>query len=149
VIEADNRPIIFQASVLPASDPSLADFDKPSGSLSPPPAKKGTVPFSIRYTVPMDALTVKDVDGKHQIVFGVAAIVLNRYGTLVQRDAHRVTMVLKETAFQRSPHLPIVLDEQLNLAKDDQYLNLGVWDPVTGRAGSIQVPVEISKSTKH
>ncbi len=149
VIELNRRPIIFQAMVLPASDPSLAGLDKPSGSLAPPPRKKGSVPFSIRYTVPMDDLTVTNIDGKHQIVFGVAAIVLNHYGSLVQRNAEQVTMVLKEAAYLRSPHRPIVLDQQINLAKGDQFLSLGVWDPVTGRAGSIQVPVEVAKPSKH
>jgi VWFA-related protein len=148
VTQLNRRPIIFQALVLPASDPSLADLDRPSGSLAPPPRKKGSVLFSIRYTVPLDDFTVKDIDGKHTIVFGVAVIVLNHYGSLVQRNAEKVTMVLTETAFRRSPHRPIVLDQQLNLAKGDQTLSLGVWDTVTGRAGSIQVPVEVSKPSR-
>ena len=148
VTEPNRSPIIFQALVLPAADPALADLDRPSGSLAPPPRKRGSVLFSVRYTVPLDDFTVKEIDGRHQIVFGVAVIVLDHYGSLVQRNAEKVTMVLTETAFRRSPHRPIVLDQQLNLEKGDQTLSLGVWDTFTGRAGSIQIPVEVSKPSR-
>jgi VWFA-related protein len=149
VTEPNNRPIIFQARVLPASDPSLARLDKPSGSLPTPPAKKGAAPFSIRYTVPIDALTVKQVDGKHQVVFGVAVIALNRDGSPEERNAQQVTMTFKEEVFRRDPNLAITLDQQLNLAKGDQFLSLGVWDTATGRAGSIQIPLEVHKPSRH
>ncbi|HTZ89392.1 MAG TPA: VWA domain-containing protein [Alloacidobacterium sp.] len=144
------QPIIFQASVLPESDPAVARRDKPSGSLPAPHAKKGSVPFSIRYTVPIDALAVrKNADGKHQVVFGIAAIALNRDGSLMEHDVEQVTMVLNEQAFRHSPDLPITLDQHLNLAKDDQFLNLGVWDTVNGRFGSIEIPLEVPKPVKH
>ena len=148
VSESNNHPIIFRARVLPSSDPSLAKMDKPSGALSPPPAKKGKVPFSIRYTLPIGAFTVKHVDGKHQVVFGVAVIALNRDGTLMERDARQVTMTFNEEVFRRSPGLPVTLDQQIYLAKGDQFLSLGVWDTSSGRAGSIQIPLEVPKPSK-
>ena len=149
VTELRDQPIIFRASVLPSSDPSVANWEKPSGSLSPPPPKKGSVPFSVRYTVPLNSLTVREVDGKHQIVFAVAAIALNRDGSAVQHDAQQVKMVLKEDVFRRDPNLSVTLDQQLNLTKDDQFLNLGVWDSVSGRFGSIEVPLDVHKPVKH
>jgi hypothetical protein len=76
--------------------------------------------------VPINALTVKQVDGKHQVVFGVAVIALNRDGSPEERNAQQVTMTIKEEVFRRDPNLPIILDQQLNLAKGDQFLSLGV-----------------------
>jgi VWFA-related protein len=148
VTELRDQPIIFRASVLPSSDPSVAKMEKPSGSLSPPPPKKGAVPFSVRYTVPLNSLTVREVDGKHQIVFAVAAIALNRDGSAVQQDAQQVKMVLKEDVFRRDPDISVTLDQKLNLTKDDQFLNLGVWDTVSGRFGSIEVPLDVHKPEK-
>src|SRR5271155_1955784 len=69
-------PIIFQARVLPASDPAVASAPKAAGILPTPPPKKGSVPFSIRYSLPVDALTQQTVDGKSEIIFGVASVVL-------------------------------------------------------------------------
>lgn len=147
--ELRDQPIIFRANVLPSSDSSVAKWEKPSGSLAPPPSKKGSVPFSVRYTVPLNALTVRAADGKHQVVFAVAAIALNRDGSAVQQDAQQVTMVLKEDVFRRDPNLVVTLDQQLNLTKDDQFLNLGVWDTISGRFGSVEVPLDVHKPLKH
>ena len=63
VSELRDRPIIFQARVVPTSDPAIANFDRASGSLPLPRAKKGSVPFLIRYTLPINALTMRDVGG--------------------------------------------------------------------------------------
>jgi len=145
----NNHPIIFEARVLPVSDPSYTKLDKPSGFLPAPPTKNGSVPFSIRYTVPIDAFTMKQVDGKHQVVIGVTVIALNRDGSLEEREAQQVTMTFKEEEFLRDPNLPITLEQQLNLAKGVQSLSLGVWDTASGRAGSIQIPLEVSKPPRH
>lgn len=149
VVETSDKPIIFRASVLPSSDPSIANWEKPSGSLAPPPPKKGSVPFSVRYRVPLSALAVREVEGKHQIVFDVAAIALNRDGSAVRHDAQQVTMVLKEDVYRRDPDLIVTLDQKLNLTKDDQYLNLGILDMVSGRFGNIEVPVDVHRPVKH
>jgi VWFA-related protein len=147
--DLSSHPIIFQASIHPASDPSVGNLEKPTGSLTPPSAKKGAVLFSIRYTVPIGALTIRTVNGRHQLIFGVAAVALNRDGRRVARKADQITMTLNEEVFRRSPNLPIVLDEQLNLAKDDKFLYLGVWDTSSGRFGSIEIPLEVPKPSKH
>ena len=37
---------------------------------------------------------------------------------------------------------------QLNLAKDDKYLELVVWDAVSRRLGTLQIPLEVPKLSK-
>jgi hypothetical protein len=148
VSELRDQPIIFQARVLPSSDPSLAGIGPPLLSLPPVLQKKRSLPFSIRYTVPLNAMTVSRVDGKDQIVLGVASLVLNRDGRPVAQQAEQVKMVLKESSLQRKSNLPITLDQQLNLTKDDQFLNLGVWDFASGRFGILEVPLEVHKPEK-
>lgn len=147
--QVEDRPIIFQAKVLPVSNSEVAALEKPSALLPPASYKKRAVPFLIRYTVPVDALTVSQIDGKHQIVLGVAVIALNRDGSMMEHDVEMVTLVLREDTYRRNPNLPITLDKQLNLAKDDQFLYLGVWDKNSGRAGSIEVPLDIPKPQKN
>jgi len=143
VSELRDRPIIFRASVLPTSDPAVVNLDKASGSLQLPALKKGSIPFLIRYTLPIDALTMRAVDGKHKIVLGVAAIGLNRDGSMVEHKAEQITMTLPEDVLRRSPELPVTVDQQIDLSKDDKFLHLGVWDPVNGRFGSIEIPIEV------
>ena len=148
VSDSTRKPIVFQAIVLPASDPSIAGQDKPSGSLPLPAAKKGSVPFAVRYTVPMSALSLRRVDGKLLVDVGVAAVVLNREGGMADSHVYNVTMVLKEESYRHSPDLSIVLDQKLNLTKDAQFLNLGVWDQINGRFGSIEIPLTVPKPEK-
>ena len=147
VIEPGSRnPIIFKASVLRAPELSAK-----TGMLSTAlrPAQNGSVPFSIRLTVPLDALTVRQVDGKHQVVIGFAAFALDRYGRPVERKAKELTIFLNEQVYRVAPNLPITLDQELELAADAKFLDIGVWDPSNRRFGTIQIPLEILKSPKH
>jgi hypothetical protein len=144
VSELRDRPII-RASVLPASDPAVANLEKGSGSLALPPPQKGSVPFLIHYTVPIDALTMRVIDGKHKITLGVTTIGLDRDGSMVERKAEQITMTLPEDILRRSPDLPVTVDQQIDLSKDDKFLHFGLWDAVNGRFGNIDVPIEVPK----
>lgn len=145
VIEQSNQPIIFQASVLPASDPVRATMGPPSGRLTAPQPMKGAVPYSVRYTLPIDAFSVKSVDGKREVILDVVAIARSYDGTPVMRGGNRVTLIFKEDAMLKNPHQPVTLDQPLNLAKSDQYLDLGIWDSVSRRFGTIEIPIEVPK----
>jgi len=147
VSELRDRPIIFQASVLSASDPAVVNLDKASRPLPSPPRKKGSVRFLIHYRVPIDGLAVRPVNGKHQIVLGVAAFALSREGSRVEHKVERVTVTLPEDVNRRSPD-PIGVDQQMDLSKNDKFLHLGVWDTVSGRFGTIEIPLEVPKPGK-
>ena len=141
-------PIIFHARVLPASDPAVDSAQKLAVSIPAPPPKKGSVAFSIRYSLPLDAFTQQTVDGKPEVIFGVAAVVLNRDGRAVDSHAERVTMTLNEDVARLNPNGLLAFDQRLNLKKDDQYLYLAVWDATSGRLGTLQIPLQVSKITK-
>jgi VWFA-related protein len=142
VNEPRDRPIIFRASVLPASETAVASLEKISGSLVSPSPQSGSVPVLIHYTVPIEALTMRVIDGKHKITLGIATIGLDRDGSMVERKAEQITMTLPEDILRRSPDLPVTVDQQIDLSKNDQFLHLGLWDPVNGRFGNIDVPIE-------
>ena len=149
VTERGDYPIIFQASALSSSDPSLAKMVKPSASLPPVAAKRRAIPYSVRFTVPLSALKVRDVDGKYQAVIGVAEIALNRDGGAVERNAEQATVILNEKVYRANPNVSITLDQRMNLAKDDRFLKLVVWDTTSRRFGTLQIPLEIPKTSKH
>ena len=147
VTELSDRPIIFQASVLPASEPVVANLDKTSGLLSLPPRKKGSVRFLIHYTVPIDTLAVEPVHGKYQVVLGVIAIALSLDGGRVEHKADQVTVTFPEDVLRSGPD-PIGVDQQIDLSKNDRFLRLSVWDTVSGRFGSIDMPLGVPKPGK-
>ena len=146
--EARSGPIIFQARVLPASDPAVASEPAAAASAEAPSPKKGSVPYSIRYSFPVNVLTQQIVDGKPKAIIGVAAVVLNGDGRAVDRKAERVTFALNGDAVRLHPDAHVVFDQRLNLRKGDQYLQLAVWDMTSGRFGTLQVPLQVSKPSK-
>jgi VWFA-related protein len=146
--EMRSTPIIFQARVLPASDPAVASSPPLGTTIQAPAPKKGAVPYSVRYALPVDALTKQTIDGKPQVTFGVAAIVLNRDGRAVDSHAEKVTVTLNGEVIRAHPDIALALDQRLNLKKDDEYLYLAVWDMTSGRLGTLQVPVQVPKPGK-
>ena len=142
VSELRDRPLIFRASVVPASDPAAANLDEGSGSLPWPPPQKGSIPFLIHYMVPVYALTMRVVDGKHKVALGVAAVGLDREGSVVEHKAEQITMTLPEDILSRSPDLPVTAYQRIYLSKDDKFLHLGLWDAASGRFGNIDIPLE-------
>lgn len=148
VPEMRSVPIIFQARVLPASDPAVTSGTAPARAAQAPPPKKGSVAFSIRYSFPVDVLTQQTVDGKPEVVFGVAAVALNGDGRAVDRDGDRVTLALNKDVLQLHPDAPVIFDQRLNLNKDDRYLSLAVWDMTSGRIGTLQIPLQVPKPPK-
>jgi hypothetical protein len=88
------------------------------------------------------------VDGKHKITLGVAAIGLDRDGSVVEHRAEQITMTLPEDILRRSPDLPVTADQQIYLSKDDKFLHVGIWDAVNGRFGNIEVPIEVPEPGK-
>jgi VWFA-related protein len=145
VSELRDRPIIFQASVQPASYRAIADSNKDSNSSLLPEIKKGSVSVLIRYTVPLDALTIRVIEGKHKISVGVSAIGLDRDGSMVGHRFEQIMMSLPDDILRRRPDLPILMDQRINLSKDEQFLQLGLWDTVSGRFGRIETPIDIPK----
>jgi hypothetical protein len=68
---------------------------------------KASVPFVIRYAVPTDGLTATIVDGKHQIVLGVAAMALNSEGA--EHQAEQMAVTLPEDVPRCAPGLAVTV----------------------------------------
>jgi VWFA-related protein len=145
--ETHSQPIIFQARVSPASGAAAAATPQLVVS-KPVPSRRGGAPFSIHYSLPIGDFTPETVDGKSEVVFGVAAVVLNRDGSVVDKHAEQVTMTRNQDVLRIHPEVPFGFDQQINLKKDDDYLYLAVWDMTSGRLGTLQIPLQVSKSVK-
>ncbi len=140
-------PIIFQAHVLPTSDPAVAAQPMATGTMPPPPQKKGKIPYSIRYLLPLDAFTQKDVDGDKKVVLGVGVMAFNRNGYTVVKNGDRVTLTLNCDSLRENPNT-IAIDQQGYLQKGDEYLYLAVWDTASGRLGTLQIMLDVPKPLK-
>ena len=144
-----SAPIIFEANVTPLHDPALATLPAASAA-SPrptlPPVKKGRARYSIRYSLPVDALTLQDIDGKKIATFGIAAIAFNGDGETIVRDSERATMTLNQKSLSEHPDGRIRIDKLIDLQKGDDYLYLAVWDATSHRLGTLQIALKVPKT---
>ena len=141
-----STPIIFEAEVLPATAPAITQDTRPVTRLGTNlVAHHGSVPYSIRYTVPAGSFAIRSVQGKPSIVLDVAAIAFNSNGTAIAHTAQTVTLNINPA------HLPIPSDttlpllQQLALGKGDVSLFLAVWDTASGRMGTLQIPLKVTR----
>lgn len=139
-------PVIFTAEVHPAGDPALARDPRPIAELNPAAeSAKGSIPYSIRYTVPAGSFSVQSVHGKPAIVLGVAAIAVNLNGTAVARTAQKLTLNINPDHLPLAPGVQLPLEQQLALKHGDFALYLAVWDATSGRIGSLQIPLQVPR----
>ncbi len=139
-------PIIFRARVVPTSE--LASAPPVAGSAAPAKLKRGTTPYSVRYAVPVDAVTVTPVAGAKTVKLLVAAFAFSPTGTILERHVERFTLAINEESFRAYPHAELPLNQNLQLGKGDVYLFLAIVDEVTGRTGELQIAMQVPAAPK-
>lgn len=138
-------PLVFQANVVPASDPGPV----PAGGVyttAVKSAKKGEIPYLVRYSIPAGSFTQRSIDGKPQVMFGIASVVFNADGRVVGQQGDRITSTLNPAAIQRNPEARLNVDQSIVLHKGDDFLYLAMWDMTTGRVGTLQIHLNVPKS---
>ncbi len=143
-------PIVFQARVLPTSDPAnILPATKLTRADPEPKLKRGAIPYSIEYSVPADSLTVRAAaDGKKVMNVVVAAFAFSQEGLVIDQHVQRMILNLNEENFRRNPHVDVPLDMHLQLTKGEVYLMLAVVDEGSGRSGNLQISMQVPASGK-
>ena len=122
--------IVFQARVLPASE-------RPQT-----PAKKGTIPYTIRYSLPLSNFVMRNVDGKEQATMGVASMAFDANGNSTAKLTQQVTATFSQENLSVSGQPVYTFEQPINLKDGENYLYLGVWDINTGQFGTIQLSLD-------
>jgi len=139
-------PIVFQARVLPSTDPEAHPAPHVSGPK--PKSVHGGIPYSIQYTVPAPDLSLSSVDGHASFKVILAAFVFNQYGTVVDRRVQRFTVSVNLAQLQEHPSVGVPLDQQLLLTSGPLYLLLAVVDESSGRSGNVQIALDVPSRPK-
>jgi VWFA-related protein len=125
--------IVFQARVLPASVPPQN------------PAKKGTTPYTIRYSLPINKFVLRNVDGKQQVTMGIASMAFDANGNSTAKLAQQVIATFSPEKLEGNGQPTYTFEQQINLKAGENYLYLGVWDVNTGQFGAIQLSLEVAR----
>ncbi len=138
-----SNPLLFEASVHPASDPTAANAEfvplRPAA-----PAPKGTTAFHVDYSLSTAGLSAAQVDGDSRATVVFAAIALDSNGERIGQTLDRVRFPL----VPGSPARKLQVEQQIDLPKGGDFIALAVWDPVSGHLGTLQIPVTVSPKPK-
>jgi hypothetical protein len=130
-------PIIFQASVHQCA-PSLPISS--TGSTASPGRTKKTAPFTVQYTLPLDAFAIASEHGKWTVKCGTAVIAFNANGTIIAHHAEEITFTLKDEAARQPAGKLLPVDVEVDLSRGDAYLYVAAWDVTTKRLGTLEIP---------
>jgi VWFA-related protein len=149
------EPIIFQARVMAAADLPEDAVDSAAGTTSGPAAGTGPAPvkpvparrvaYSIRYFVPAAAFQQSVEDGKGAVTAGAAILAVNDYGRPVAHAIQVFKLNFDPQQVQATPNGLLSLDQEIDVPKGQTYLYLAVWDTATGRVGTLQLSLEVTK----
>ncbi|HEY2002560.1 MAG TPA: VWA domain-containing protein [Acidobacteriaceae bacterium] len=132
-----NTPIIFQASVQEGAAPLPVNS---TGSSERPTQAKKTAPFTVHYTLPLDAFAIGSEHGKWTVRCGTLVIAFNSNGTIIAHHAEEVTFTLKDEAARQPAGKVLPVDVEIDLSRGDAYLYLGAWDVTSKRLGTLEIP---------
>ncbi len=137
--------ILFEARVVPASDPLFKGISIPS----PPPGQmtlKGTPHrYVIDLTLDAHSLTLNpNPDGTHQAALELAVVGYDADGQTVNLYRHPFQLGLKDAVMQKVMTSGIPLRLAFDLPAGPVYLRIGFHDLNANRAGSLEVPLEVS-----
>ncbi|HEX4534378.1 MAG TPA: VWA domain-containing protein [Rhizomicrobium sp.] len=145
VISSNQAPIVFEAQIHPGM-PTMV-ISETAGKRAP---QKGALPYTIEYSLPLDAFNIKRVDGKWKVDCGAEIIALNPYGSVISHQAKLITFTLREEAALHPVGQDLLLEEEIDLTKGDVYVYVAVFDRGSKRLGSMEIPyhVDVLKQAK-
>jgi hypothetical protein len=144
-----NEPIIFHADVQPSSSVATAEIVPANApALS---EKKNETTYTIRYTVPAADFVQQIIPGGQCVQIGAGVIAFDQYGGTARRLIQKFTLNFNGDRLSKAPSAKLSFEQQFKLPKGQNYLIVAVWDTISGRLGTIQIPVNVEKriATKH
>ena len=142
-------PIALQVHVTPSEQVANLSPEVVIHSNTSSP-KKDERAYNLHYSVPLDAFP-KQVSGpQNQVSLGLGVFAFDQQGRSVSRIADKVTLSISQERLNRAgPDARIGFDQRINLPRGQDLLYVAIWNPDTGRAGTVQIPLTVEKPDKH
>lgn len=129
-----SNPILFQAKITPTSTSKV------------PHEPRGTRPYLVRYTLPVAAFPAAPIDTHHyKLTMGVEAAVLDNTGAVRAEKKSLVKLSVPAAAVRAKSHANFTWQQTIELHNGENNILLSVWNPNTGRIGTLQIPIDVKK----
>jgi VWFA-related protein len=143
-LPTSGAPIIFQASVHEGA-PALPP---PSTENTTHAERKGSAPYTVQYSLPLDAFQISMANGKSTVDCAAAVIAFNDKGTMIARRAQQIAFTLRDDAAAHPAGRLLPVDLEIDLPKGDVYLYVAAWDLTSKRLGTLEIPYHIESPKK-
>ena len=137
VTSNSRAPIIFEAQIHPG-----APTNSTSSHVHSAP-RKGTLPYTVESSLPLDAFNIKSVDGKWKVDCGAEIIAFNSDGALISHQAKNIAFTLRDEAARHPAGQELPLEEEIDLTKGDVYVYVAVFDRGSQRLGALEIPYHV------
>ncbi|MGA8530168.1 MAG: hypothetical protein WB622_10660, partial [Acidobacteriaceae bacterium] len=135
-----SEPIVFRVEVAPV----LAAAAAAEGENLRP--KRGQAPYEIRYLVPAGDVHATSVHGNEAtMVVGTAVLAFDHDGQTVARGFWKVTLAVDAEKAGTTSNATVMVHQTVNLPFGRDYLYLALWDTTTGRLGTVEADVKVTK----
>ncbi len=132
-------PIVFQASVHYGTAPRSDGV----GRIQAGKPRRGAKPFTVEYSLPLDAFAIESVGGKPTVECGTAVIAFNDDGTVIAHQGQEVTLTLKADAAAHPAGKVLPISLEVDLPKGNSYLYVAAWDITSKRLGTLEIPYRV------
>jgi VWFA-related protein len=130
-------PIVFEAQIHPGAPTNSASAHAHSAP------RKGTLPYTVESSLPLDAFNIKSIDGKWKVDCGAEIMAFNSDGALISHQAKIITFTLRDEAARHPAGQELPLEEEIDLAKGDVYVYVAVFDRGSERLGALEIPYHV------
>jgi len=139
--------ILLRARILPVTDPRVHYVHVPSESTGAMTIKGTTRRFVIDLTLDPATLTLQDdSQGSHHVQFDCALVAYDAADHRVNTIDRHVRLDMTASQYQQVLAAGIPFQMALDLPAVPVTLRLAVYDPATGRIGSLEVPITATAS---
>jgi VWFA-related protein len=133
---AHSQPIIFQAHVQPATSAERS-------------AMKTRLPgyaraYTVQYILPAADFTSSGAH-RSRVSLGTAAVIMNDDGLILGHQMQKLQLKLNTAQLRKNPHGDFAVTQTLGLPKGHDHLYLAVWDTSTGRMGTLNIPLQVTR----
>jgi VWFA-related protein len=136
-LPATSMPIIFQASVQMGAAPLSVGSTGSSKRLA---RSKKTAPFTVQYSLPLDAFALSSENGRWEVKCGAAVMAFNGNGTMIAHRVEEITFRLKDEAALQPAGELLPVDVEVDLSRGDAFLYVVAWDMTSKRFGTLEIP---------
>jgi VWFA-related protein len=141
----DSTQILYEIRVLP-SDPQPAPQAAVAGDNA-----KVKLPVT-RYAVDF-AISTKDLalgatpDGMHQGTVEVSLVAYDHDGNTLNWLVRSIDMSLKPQLYAAFEQGGVQVHQEIDVPKGDVFLRTGIYDPKTGKAGTLEIPLNVATAS--